>query len=64
MLAKQGWRLLTNPTSLATRMKEKYYKRGTIMDAKLGACPSQIWRSIWGFHKFTKRRAKMEGRKW
>lgn len=48
MLAKQGWRILTNTSSLTAQVfKEKHYKRRTFMDAKLGENPSLIWRSIW-----------------
>ena len=38
MLAKQGWRLLSNPTSLVARIyKAKYYSYGDVLGAKLGS---------------------------
>lgn len=59
-LAKKCWRFLTNPISLAARIvKEKYFKRGSFLEAKLGANPSQIWRSIWGAQGLFK-----EGLRW
>jgi ribonuclease HI len=49
LLAKQGWRLIQNPDSLAaTILKEKYYPNSTYMEASLGRNPSYAWRSIWG----------------
>ncbi|KAF5454761.1 hypothetical protein F2P56_024401 [Juglans regia] len=48
LLAKQGWRLIKNPMSLAARVfKEKYFRQSNFMDAKLNSQPSLIWRSIW-----------------
>jgi hypothetical protein len=47
LLAKQGWRLLTSPTSLFYRVyKAKYFPRCSFLKAKLGSNPSFIWRSI------------------
>lgn len=47
MLAKQGWRLLTNQQSLVRRLfKARYYPNNSFMEAKLGDNPSFIWRSI------------------
>lgn len=47
LLAKQGWKLLTNPTSLASRvLKARYYPNGNFLDAKMGANPSYVLRSI------------------
>ena len=47
MLAKQGWRLLTNPHSLVARVyKAKYYPYGDVLNSKLGSNPSYAWRSI------------------
>uniref|UniRef100_A0A803NJP8 Reverse transcriptase n=1 Tax=Cannabis sativa TaxID=3483 RepID=A0A803NJP8_CANSA len=49
MLAKQGWRLLCNPDSLASRVyKAKYFPHSDFLSAKLGNSPSFVWRSIWG----------------
>jgi hypothetical protein len=47
LLAKQGWRLVKQPDSLAARVyKEKYYPGGTFMSSSLGKRPSYVWRSI------------------
>lgn len=49
LLAKQYWRLFIDPTSLVARvLKEKYYRNVELVDAKLGAKPSMIWRSLQG----------------
>lgn len=48
MLGKQGWRLLTNQSSLASRVyKARYYPNGDFLNAPLGNNPSFVWRSIW-----------------
>ena len=47
MLAKQAWRILTNPTSLFARvLKARYFPSGDILSAILGSNPSYSWRSI------------------
>ena len=47
LLAKQGWRLLTNPDSLGARIyKARYYPHGDVLKAKPGSNPSYTWRSI------------------
>jgi ribonuclease HI len=47
MLAKQGWRLHTNPSSLLSQcLKAKYYPHCDILQAQLGNMPSYTWRSI------------------
>ncbi|XP_042984282.1 uncharacterized protein LOC122313374 [Carya illinoinensis] len=47
LLAKQVWRVLTNPSSVAARiLKDKYFKNTSVLNAKLGAYPSMIWRSL------------------
>lgn len=47
LLAKQSWRLLTDPKSLVARIfKAKYYPQGTVLDATAGSNPSYVWRSI------------------
>ena len=49
LLAKQAWRILTNPSSLAARvLKAKYFPYGDILNASLGSSPFYTWRSI--FH--------------
>ncbi|KAK5845872.1 hypothetical protein PVK06_002113 [Gossypium arboreum] len=48
LLAKQGWRLITQPDCLFARvMKLKYYRRDNFLNARLGASPSFTRRSIW-----------------
>ncbi|KAL0385690.1 UNVERIFIED_CONTAM: hypothetical protein Sradi_2963300 [Sesamum radiatum] len=47
MLAKQVWRLLNNPDSLAAQvLRARYYPGLSILDAELGSRPSFTWRSI------------------
>jgi hypothetical protein len=47
MLAKQGWRLITNPDSMVAKiLKEKYYPQHSFLEAPLGNRPSFAWRSI------------------
>ncbi|XP_060960637.1 uncharacterized protein LOC115723546 [Cannabis sativa] len=46
-LGKQGWRLLTNESSLVSRIyKARYYPNGSFLSATLGHNPSFIWRSL------------------
>ncbi|KAA3483545.1 reverse transcriptase [Gossypium australe] len=48
MLAKQGWRLLENPTSLVARVfKAKYFPKSNFLNSQLGNRNSYVWRSIW-----------------
>lgn len=46
-LGRQAWRLVTNQSSLASRIfRARYYPNGSFLTAKLGNNPSYIWRSI------------------
>lgn len=59
MLKKQGWKLITDPTSLIAQvMKATYYPRSDFMQAELGAHPSFTWRSIWGARKILESRIR------
>ncbi|KAL6993385.1 nicotinamide N-methyltransferase [Sarracenia purpurea var. burkii] len=47
MLAKQGWRILTYPNLLVSKvLKAKYFPYNTFLNARLGNNPSYTWRSI------------------
>ncbi|XP_022772478.1 uncharacterized protein LOC111315159 [Durio zibethinus] len=47
MLAKQGWKLLTNTNKLAYRvLKAKDFPNRSLLESKLGGNPSLTWRSI------------------
>ena len=47
MLAKQGWRILTNPKSLMARVyKAKYLPHDEVLNSKKGSNPSYAWRCI------------------
>uniref|UniRef100_A0A803PQ00 Uncharacterized protein n=1 Tax=Cannabis sativa TaxID=3483 RepID=A0A803PQ00_CANSA len=48
LLGKQGWRFMTQPHSLVSRVfKARYFKNVSFLSAKLGNNPSYVWRSIW-----------------
>lgn len=48
MIAKQGWRLLTEANSLVSAvMKARYYPESSIIHAELGNNPSYVWRGIY-----------------
>ncbi|XP_052878272.1 uncharacterized mitochondrial protein AtMg00310-like [Gossypium arboreum] len=48
LLAKQGWRLIENPTSLlAKTLKAKYHPNSEFLNSELGNLPSYTWKSIW-----------------
>lgn len=47
MLAKQVWRLVHEPDSLAAQvLKSKYFKNGNMLEARVRPKPSLIWRSL------------------
>ncbi|KAM1033699.1 hypothetical protein COP2_038270 [Malus domestica] len=47
MLAKQWWRLLSDPHFLvATALKEKYFPNNSFMEALLNSGASYVWKSI------------------
>jgi len=47
MLGKQGWKFITEPSSLVARIfKARYYPSGSYLTATVGHNPSYVWRSI------------------
>ncbi|XP_062007579.1 uncharacterized protein LOC133724753 [Rosa rugosa] len=53
MLAKQAWRVVSNPTSLVARLyKARYYPEGNFWTATTHASPSYSWRSIFATRDF------------
>ncbi|XP_042965942.1 uncharacterized protein LOC122299620 [Carya illinoinensis] len=55
LLAKQGWRLVTQSKSLLYQVfKAKYFPKGEFLDSKLGHNPSYAWRGIWETRVFLK----------
>lgn len=43
LLGKQGWRLLTKPDNLSTKLyKARYFPEGNFIDSKLGNNPSFV----------------------
>ncbi|RHN71289.1 putative reverse transcriptase zinc-binding domain-containing protein [Medicago truncatula] len=47
MLGKQGWKFLTEPHSLVSRIfKARYFPSKSYLDATVGHNPSFVWRSI------------------
>ena len=56
ILAKQAWRILSNPNSIVARMlKAKYFPTGDILNAKLDNSPSYSWRNIHSSLKIIKK---------
>jgi hypothetical protein len=47
MVAKQGWNIMTNPSSLVARLyKARYFPNCSFFEAKIGHNPSYAWRGI------------------
>jgi hypothetical protein len=47
MLGKQGWRILTSPSTLIAKLyKAKYFPNSEFLESSLGHNPSFGWRSI------------------
>lgn len=48
LIAKQGWRLITNPDSLLAQvLKSKYYLETDFLHSNLKSSASFTWKSIW-----------------
>lgn len=59
ILAKQGWKLISNPNTTIVRIfKTKYYPQGVFLEAALGHNSSFDWRSIQAFHVLVRRGLK------
>lgn len=60
LLAKQGWRLCQDTSTLLHGvLKARYFKHATFLEALRGFDPSYSWRSIWGAKSLL-----LEGLKW
>ena len=56
LLAKQGWRLISNPNSLVAQIYgARYYPHRDVFHSKLGSSPSFTWRSIYNGLEVVKR---------
>lgn len=56
LLAKQGWRLSQNPSSLTHRVfKAKYFADCSFMEAQVGKKPLYVWRSIMAAREMVER---------
>ncbi|CAH9106024.1 unnamed protein product, partial [Cuscuta epithymum] len=59
MLAKQAWKLQTEPESLVSRVfKARYFPDGSYVTAKIGGSPSFIWRSLFEVQNIIKKGSK------
>ena len=48
LIAKQGWRILQHPESLAGKvLKEKYFQNSSFLESNLERIPSYAWCNIW-----------------
>ncbi|XP_062009805.1 uncharacterized mitochondrial protein AtMg00310-like [Rosa rugosa] len=48
LLAKQGWRILSNPSSLVGRLfKARYFPHSDFLSAPIARSPSACWRGIY-----------------
>ncbi|CAM8943972.1 unnamed protein product [Rhodiola kirilowii] len=55
LLAKQGWRILTEPGLLVSKLfKAKYFPNVDFFNASVGARPSYAWRGMWAAREIIK----------
>lgn len=48
MLGRQGWKFLTDPSALVTKMfKARYFPSCSFLEAAGALNPSFVWNSIW-----------------
>lgn len=48
MLGKKGWKFMSCPDDMVTKLfKTKYFHGKEFLDAELGINPSYVWRNIW-----------------
>lgn len=60
MLGKQGWRFLTNPDSLVSRLyKARYFVETDFLNSNLGHNPSFVWKTI-----FEAKKLLLDGIRW
>ncbi|MCI37607.1 putative ribonuclease H protein, partial [Trifolium medium] len=60
MVAKQGWKFITNPNTLVAKVyKARYFPNSSLFESHLGSNPSYAWRSIW-----KSRQVLMNGCRW
>ena len=60
ILAKKGWRLISNPNSLVAKIyRARYYPHGDVFHPKLGSSPSFTWRSIYNGLEVVKRGSRL-----
>lgn len=65
MLAKQCWRLIQNPHTLAAQvLTKKYYPKGNFLQATLGIKPSFIWRTFMATKPLLEERLFLESWEW
>ncbi|XP_073151939.1 uncharacterized protein [Henckelia pumila] len=59
LLAKQGWKLLSDPNALASRvLKARYFPHSNFLDAKIGHNPSYVWRILLMSQDLTRKGAR------
>lgn len=59
LLVKQLSRVLNQPTSLVAQvLNDKYFKKGTLLEEKLGPNPSFVWKRLWSAMDLVKQDVK------
>ena len=61
LLGKQGWKFVTNPSSLVSQIYQaRYYPNSSFFKANLGSNPSYAWRSIWASRDIVRRYSRIQ----